>query len=72
MLTFNDLVMAAKEIADAPEDSDLEELCGVTEEALLQFIHAAETPMSEEEQTWFSSGLLVALRARQREVNDGS
>jgi len=72
MITFNDLMAAAEDIAEVSEDVNLEEFAGISEEVLVEFLAAADVPMNDEEQSLFSGGMLIALRALKRKANDDS
>ena len=63
MLTSDELLAAAKDVAESSAGTKLVDFCGITPETLDEVLGSAAEPMSDEEQTYFVSGIVVALRA---------
>ena len=65
MLTSEEILNAAEEVANTTPQTKLEEFCGVSSETLEEVLNASSYEMTPEEEVWFVSGIVVALRAKQ-------
>jgi len=63
MITSKELLDAAKDVAETTPETKLEDFCGISSATLDEVLSSAAEPMNEQEQTYFISGIVVALRA---------
>lgn len=63
MLTSKEILAAAKDVAETTPETKLEDFCGISPVTLDEVLSSATEPMNDVEQTYFVSGLVVALRA---------
>lgn len=70
MLTSTEILAAVKDVAEGKTETKLEDFCGVSSDTLDEVISASNPAMDENEQIFFASGLIVALRAVYVKQND--
>ncbi len=68
-ITAGELLKAIEEVKETTDDVDLFEFASISEDALNELISKASTPLSEEEATYLSTGIIIALRAVKNRAN---